>query len=162
MSNKMSLNGANQSVHQEDASALLEAALRALDYANGPGLYEAEAPIEALPLEDWLDKGEWLSLAAQVGAERLFFIDNNPVVVFAQQSGPEMGEDEMRRYFNRVWCMSRPRLLFWRAMANLRFMIWGNGPSPTALILMVNNCWRQRELRRKSARSWQAMRARKS
>jgi hypothetical protein len=61
-------------------------------------------------LKDWVDKGDWQTLAAQVGAESIFFVDRDPVVVFAkvQDSSPE----HLRTLYERVWCMSRPQLLF--------------------------------------------------
>lgn len=109
----------------DSPASMLEAAYRELDYAHGAGLYGAvdgNRPRGNSPggsstdisLEDWLDKGEWLSLASEVGAQQIFFVGNNPVVVFAQhtQEGGGTDEEALRRMFNRIWCMGRPRLLF--------------------------------------------------
>jgi hypothetical protein len=57
---------------------------------------------------EWTDKGDWLKLAHSLEAESVFFVDNEPVLVLANL--PE-GEDE-GAFFNRVWCMARPQVLF--------------------------------------------------
>ena len=59
---------------------------------------------------DWLDRGDWQSLAAQVGAETVFFVDRDPVVVFAKSEGSS--REVLRKLYERIWCMSRPQLLF--------------------------------------------------
>src|SRR5208337_5423245 len=57
----------------------------------------------------WLEKGEWLAAAKRAEADKLFFVDNNPVAVFA-----ECGDGILPkiRAFNKAWCLARPRLLF--------------------------------------------------
>lgn len=57
---------------------------------------------------DWTDKGDWLKLAHSLNAESVFFVNNEPVLVLANL--PE-GEDEAE-FFNRIWCMARPQILF--------------------------------------------------
>ncbi|MCX6582489.1 MAG: N-6 DNA methylase [Candidatus Aminicenantes bacterium] len=80
-----------------------------LDFKNG-GLYRAIAEPSVCPIEkDWIEKGEWFAAAKRAGAESIFFVDNNPVAVFAQCDG---GLREKVKAFNRVWCLARPRLLF--------------------------------------------------
>lgn len=80
-----------------------------LDFKSG-GLYPAIADPSACSKEkDWLEKGEWFAAAKRAGAESIFFVDNNPVAVFAQCDG---GLREKVKAFNRVWCLARPRLLF--------------------------------------------------
>lgn len=59
---------------------------------------------------DWVEKGEWLTLAKQVGVEKIFFVENNPVVVFAELQDEDNGR--WLKFFNRIWCMGRPQLLF--------------------------------------------------
>ena len=80
-----------------------------LDFKNG-GLYSAtDKPVKGQKVIDWLEKGEWLSAAKRAGADKLFFIDNNPVAVFSE-CGPSF--EEKIKAFNQVWCLARPRLLF--------------------------------------------------
>jgi type I restriction-modification system DNA methylase subunit len=88
---------------------LLKSAYDQLGYAEGP-LYEGASEPNNLSKKDWIEKGEWLTLAKKVGAEKIFFVENNPVVIFAQSA--ENDPEKLRELFNKIWCMSRPRLLF--------------------------------------------------
>jgi hypothetical protein len=71
---------------------------------------EATERPNAATASAWVEKGEWLALAKRVGAERVFFVENNPVVVFAELDDAD--PNRWLRVFNRVWCMARPQLLF--------------------------------------------------
>jgi type I restriction-modification system DNA methylase subunit len=80
-----------------------------LDFKNG-SLYSAtDTPSTCRKRTDWLEKGEWLVTAKRANAEKIFFVENNPVAVFA-----ECGADhtEKHKAFNRIWSLARPRLLF--------------------------------------------------
>jgi hypothetical protein len=90
------------------AQSFLEAAYKNLHFDEGDLLSTKDAPTK-LSATQWVEKGEWLSLAEQVGAEKIFFVNNNPVVIFAESSTSDI---EALRLFNRVWCMARPLLLF--------------------------------------------------
>ncbi|HUW13133.1 MAG TPA: N-6 DNA methylase, partial [Anaerolineae bacterium] len=89
--------------------ALLEVAYDELGFRQGSLLDATQTPSRA-GSDDWLSKGEWLSLAHAVHAEKVFFVDDNPVVVFAKSDTPDPAA--LRKLVNSVWCMSRPRLLF--------------------------------------------------
>nr|VFK79659.1 MAG: Methyltransferase domain-containing protein [Candidatus Kentron sp. SD] len=86
---------------------LLDRAIDALGLREGCLLPATEMPEEE-NREHWLEKGDWLALAKQVGARSIFFVGHEPVVVLAEL--PE-GADE-RRFFNRIWSMARPQFLF--------------------------------------------------
>lgn len=88
---------------------LLKAAYSYLEFDRGALLPATRQP-QAADTGDWLDRGDWQSLAAQVSAEKLFFVDRDPVIVFAK-SGTGSAED-VRKLYERIWCMSRPQLLF--------------------------------------------------
>ncbi len=79
-----------------------------LDFQSGELFSVADTP-NRLRKNEWLEKGEWLSAAKRAGAEKVFFVENNPIAVFAA-----CGEDhtEKIRAFNRLWSLARPRLLF--------------------------------------------------
>ena len=80
-----------------------------LDFKSG-SLYSAtDKPVKGQKVIDWLEKGEWLSAAKRAGADKLFFVDNNPVAVFSE-CGPSL--EEKIKTFNQTWCLARPRLLF--------------------------------------------------
>jgi hypothetical protein len=52
------------------AGELLEAAYTTLDLDKGELLSAGSSPTEETNLEQWLNKGDWLVLAKQVGAEK--------------------------------------------------------------------------------------------
>ena len=80
-----------------------------LDFKNG-SLYSAtDTPSTCRKRTDWLEKGEWLTAAKRVGAEKIFFVENNPVAVFVE-CGVTLKEKV--KAFNQAWCLARPRLLF--------------------------------------------------
>ena len=88
---------------------VLNAVYADLDYANGALCDAISAPEACGDTAQWIDKGEWLTAAKRAGADKIFFVNNNPVVVFAQ-----CGSDnsEKIKAFNQIWCLARPRLLF--------------------------------------------------
>lgn len=88
---------------------LLQAAIERLDFDNGQLFNTLEVSLGSLSQKDWLDKGDWLLSAKKAGVEHIFFVDNNPVAVFARSLKAD--EDKIA-VFNKIWCLSRPRLLF--------------------------------------------------
>ncbi len=57
---------------------------------------------------EWTDKGDWLKLANTLEADSVFFVENDPVLILANL--PEGTEEA--EFFNRIWCMARPQILF--------------------------------------------------
>lgn len=94
---------------QETPAELLGAAYKHLEFDQGALLAATHEP-QSAALENWLDAGDWQSLAAQVGAEKIFFVGRDPVVVFAKSD--DGSPDLLRKLYEQVWCMSRPQLLF--------------------------------------------------
>jgi hypothetical protein len=88
---------------------LLEAAYRQLEFEQGALFSAVKHPAANTP-QDWLDTGDWRSLAEKVGAERIFFVDRDPVVVFAKTE--DQSPEVLKKIYRQVWCMSRPQLLF--------------------------------------------------
>lgn len=80
-----------------------------LDYNNGQLFDLVTQPSNAIGQDDWLNKGEWLVAAKKAGAEKVFFVDNNPIVVFAKCSNTR---EEQINCYNRLWSLARPRILF--------------------------------------------------
>ena len=80
-----------------------------LDFKSGSLYTATDKPLSGQNGIDWLEKGEWLSAAKRVGAEKIFFVENNPVAVFAEC---ETALEEKVKAFNKAWCLARPRLLF--------------------------------------------------
>ncbi len=88
---------------------LLDAVYSRLGFAEGDLVFAADHPSDGAS-QDWLNKGDWLVLAKKVGAESIFFVENYPVVVFAIQTSDD--PNDWFHWFNSVWCMARPQLLF--------------------------------------------------
>jgi hypothetical protein len=69
----------------------LDAAYTRLGFADGDLLSAADEPNDRTsPV--WVDKGDWLALAKKVGAEKVFFVDTYPVIVFAEQKTADPAE----------------------------------------------------------------------
>lgn len=88
---------------------MLQAAIEQLDFNNGQLFKTIEVSIGSHSQKDWLDKGDWLISAQKAGVEHIFFVENNPVAVFARSL---KADREKIAVFNKIWCLSRPRLLF--------------------------------------------------
>lgn len=86
---------------------LLAVACGTLGLVDGCLLPATSAPIPE-NVDEWTDKGDWLKLANSLQAERIFFVKNEPVLVLANLPG---GMEEAE-FFNRIWCMARPQILF--------------------------------------------------
>ncbi len=87
---------------------LLKSIIDTLDFNQGQ-LYDVSTNIRVLGGTNLLNLGDWLTTARKAGAEKIFFVDNNPVVVFARC---EPGHLAKNIAFNKLWCLSRPRILF--------------------------------------------------
>lgn len=87
----------------------LNALYETLDFKSGSLLSATEKPNSSIKHNEWLEKGEWLAAAKRAGVDKIFFVDNNPVAVFAECKSDHI---EKVKAFNRIWCLSRPRLLF--------------------------------------------------
>ncbi|MBN1873387.1 MAG: N-6 DNA methylase [Anaerolineae bacterium] len=96
----------------ETPRQFLDTVYEELDYHNG-ALFDAAAlpeSTDATTTDMWINKGEWLSVAKQIEAEKVFFVGNDPVIVFHQV--PDNEPERLRKIFQQTWCMARPQLLF--------------------------------------------------
>ena len=89
------------------ARDILNYSIEFLEYNQG-ALFDVSDGLPPVEIDTWLDKGEWLQTAAKAGVDQIFFVDNNPVVIFARCKDNET----IAEAYNRLWCLSRPRLLF--------------------------------------------------
>ena len=91
---------------------LLDEAYQALGYNDGRLLNAVSKPAQSsIENDEWLEKGDWLALANKVGAEKIFFVKNDPVFVF-RDFAYEPDDNELLNTFRRAWCMARPQHLF--------------------------------------------------
>lgn len=88
---------------------LLNEAYNKLGFSSGD-LKDTKEDYSTLNAEDWISKGAWLSIGKKVKAEKILFIDNNPVIIFAKSDVSD--SETLRAIYNSIWCMARPRLLF--------------------------------------------------
>jgi hypothetical protein len=89
--------------------SFLNEVCKVLDFSEGDLYSAVDTPVACKKHSDWLDKGEWFAAAKRAGAEKIFFVDNNPLIIFAQCSDDLI---EKANLFNKIWCLARPRLLF--------------------------------------------------
>lgn len=94
---------------------LLDVSYEALEY-NAGVLLDVDDQTVMDDTEAYLNKGQWLELCRHINntnnfkAEKIFFVDNNPVIVFV--NAPETDRGHLHEIFNNIWCMARPRILF--------------------------------------------------
>ena len=93
------------------SSSLLERVYADLDLVNGTLLEAADAPGLDSDTQRWRELGDWLLLAARVEAERVFFLNDDPVLVFSSLP-PESDEKDVLDCYRRTWSLARPRCLF--------------------------------------------------
>ena len=67
----------------------------------------------------WDSVGEWLMLAHRMGAERVFFVEDDPVILFTRLP-PPAGEAEILAAYRRAWSLARPQCLFLSTQDELR------------------------------------------
>ena len=93
----------------DSADDLLNAAYQQLEFDQGALISAASTP-HLETIAEWVDRGDWQQLAAQVGAESIFFVNHDPVIVFAKTL--DLEPSALRTLYERIWCMARPQLLF--------------------------------------------------
>ena len=107
--------------------SILSIVYNQLDYNSGQLFDLSNQPSAKIGQDDWLNKGEWLIAAMKAGAEKIFFIDNNPVVIFAKCNNTKKEQIDC---FNRIWSLARPRILFLECEGNLSVIDLAQKPIP--------------------------------
>lgn len=87
-----------------------------LDYKSGD-LIDVELSRDNIDVEKYIGKGQWIETCASINKKEvefkidsLFFVQENPVVVFVDASKKQ--KREIFKIFNSVWSLARPRLVF--------------------------------------------------
>jgi N-6 DNA Methylase/Eco57I restriction-modification methylase len=109
-----------QTTSSDSAAALLASVYQDLGFQESTLLSALEQPPSSTREDDeWLEKGEWLRLACRVGADKVFFVENDPVAVF--HAFPAATDEQViLDCYRRTWCMARPSILFVAIPGDLR------------------------------------------
>ena len=94
-----------------DSLSLLDRVYTDLDFLSGNLLEVSETPAFNDDSQRWREVGDWLLLASRVKAERVFFLNDDPVFVFSSLP-PESDENDVLECYRRTWSLARPRCLF--------------------------------------------------
>ena len=87
--------------------------------------------------EQYIEKGQWLNLSnylnnqykALFKIEKLFFVQNNPFIIFTSTKLPENKWNEI---YNKIWNIARPRFLFLSNSNKLQIFDLYNEPVKTS------------------------------
>ena len=96
---------------------LLDRAYQDLELDRGRLLEASPQPTAADA--GWDSVGEWLMLAHRMGAERVFFVGDDPVILFTKLE-PPAGDAEILGAYRRAWSLARPQCLFLATQDELR------------------------------------------
>ena len=106
--------------HNLSSNNLLNETYTQLGYRDGSLLNAVYFPETGTKEEEeWIDKGEWLSTARRIGAEKIFFVNDDPVIVFHNFHNVPT-DNELLNTFRKAWCMARPHCLFLAFPGELR------------------------------------------
>lgn len=107
---------------------LLERAYQELELKQGRLLETSPQP--TVDEDDWSSVGEWLMLAHRMDAERVFFVGDDPVILFTRLP-PSAGEAEILAAYRRAWSLARPQCLFLATQDELRVYALTAPPAPS-------------------------------
>jgi type I restriction-modification system DNA methylase subunit len=114
-----------------DTNDFLQQAYIELDLQNGD-LVEVKNTND-LDEREYINKAQWLNLCRYISqnksfkAESIFFVENNPVIVFVNAT--EAHQNSLHEIYNQIWCMANPRLLFISTPAELNVYDLANKPA---------------------------------
>ncbi len=115
------------SLPNSSSSSLLERVYTDLDLVSGTLLEVAETPAVDSDTQRWGELGDWLLLAARVKADRVFFLHDDPVLIFSSLP-PESDERAVLDCYRRTWSLARPRCLFLAVGEELRVYSLASSP----------------------------------
>ena len=96
---------------------LLDRAYRELELERGRLLDTSPQP--SVKDAGWDSVGEWLMLAHRMGAERVFFVNDDPVILFSRLE-PSSGGSEILTAYRSAWSLARAQCLFLATQDDLR------------------------------------------
>ena len=96
---------------------VLDRAYLELEFDRGRLLRTSPEP--TMGDDGWDSVDDWLVLAHRMGAERVYFVGDDPVIVFTRMS-PSASEAEILTAYRRAWSLARPQCLFLSTQVELR------------------------------------------
>jgi type I restriction-modification system DNA methylase subunit len=99
----------------KEEPSLLNEVYETLDYQSGD-LVDIASYTETISIDNYIAKGQWLDTCrainqrAEFKVDKLFFVQDNPIVVFVDATGVE--RKRIFSVYNEVWSLARPRLVF--------------------------------------------------
>jgi N-6 DNA Methylase len=99
------------------ATGLLERAYTGLKLDEGRLLKPLPQPSDNV--SDWQSVGDWLSLASRMNVDRLFFVGDDPILVFSVMPD-DATEYDIVQLYKQAWSLSRPRCLFLATSQEIR------------------------------------------
>ncbi len=77
--------------------------------------------------DKWAALGDWLLLAHRINADKVFFVNDDPVLVFSTLPS-DAAEKDILDCYRRTWSLARPRCLFLEIRDELRVYSLENPP----------------------------------
>lgn len=94
---------------------LLDEVYETLDYQAGDLLDVTSFP-DSINVDEYVAKGQWLDTCRSINqreefqVDKVFFVQNNPVVVFVDATA--VAKERIFSVYNEIWSLARPRLVF--------------------------------------------------
>jgi type I restriction-modification system DNA methylase subunit len=94
---------------------LLSSIYNQLDYESGELVSVTDGKSE-FDEEEYLSKGQWIDTCLSINEkssfkiDKVFFVQNNPVIVFVNAAQHE--KHEIFKVYNSIWSLARPRIVF--------------------------------------------------
>ena len=82
-------------------------------------------------IDHWQAIGDWLNLASRMGADRIFFVGDDPVLIFSAVPDSASERDIIRTY-QRAWSLARPQCLFLATADELKVYDLSQPPPQTS------------------------------
>ncbi len=131
--------------------SLLDSVYEELDLVGSNLLDAVASPSGDSHQQNWRERGDWLQLAERVNADRVFFVNDDPVLVFSSLP-PESDERAISDCYRRTWSLARPRCLFLAIDAEVRVyslssppIVPGPGQKPLTALRIVTRAADVRE-----------------
>ncbi len=94
---------------------LLDEVYEKLDYQSGD-LFDVGINRSSVGIENYISKGQWLDTCFSINSrnqfhiDKIFFVQDNPIIVFVDANTIE--QEKIFNVYNEVWSLARPRLVF--------------------------------------------------